>query len=367
LFTYSGSALSAGGTLFGQDDQANPIAPMSTGMTVKVIDTSAGAGATLRGGDGDDHLTGGVGNDQIRGGGGDDTLDGGLVAESWTFGIGGVPGVNPAHRILLTFTIDGVVLTLTEAAVADTSYADGNGAVVDGAGSSVIGTAMAALVNANLVDINAGPGTGKLDGATYSISTGEIELLFNSGLNANDAVSLVLASNGDTGTFVLSTGVNVDGGSGDDHFIFEASGAANGSDEIEHFDAGIDTLDVTAFTGTAITSAAASINAVNGGTFSGLQSRAEFIFNKAGASLDESDFSIVAAAGKFVVPEGTRKIVAVTADPTGAQGNGANTPVLLYYVDNGATAGLSDLTVSLVGTISADDELSLADIYAALS
>jgi len=89
LFTYSGSALSAGGTLFGDDGQANPIEPMSAGMTLTVIDTSPGAGATLRGGDGDDHLTGGFGNDQIRGGGGDDTLDGGLGVETWTFGIGG--------------------------------------------------------------------------------------------------------------------------------------------------------------------------------------------------------------------------------------------------------------------------------------
>jgi len=165
---------------------------------------------------------------------------------------------------------------------------------------------------------------------------------------------------------VLSAGVNVNGGSGDDNFVFEASGAANGSDTIEHFDAGVDTLDVTAFTGTAITSAATAINAVNGGSFSGLESRAEFIFNKAAASLAKSDFSTVAAAGKFVVPEGTHKIVAVTADSTG-NGGGANTPVLLYYVDNGEATGLADLTVSLVGTISADDELSLADIYTALS
>ena len=366
LFTYSGSALSAGGTLFGDDGQANPIEPMSAGMTLTVIDTSPGAGATLRGGDGDDHLTGGFGNDQIRGGGGDDTLDGGLGVETWTFGIGGAPDANAANRIVLTLTIDGVVLTLTEAAVADTSYADGNGAVIDGVGPTAIGTAMAALINSNVADINAGPGSGELDGAAYSSSTGELRILFKGGLDANDAVSIVLTGNGDTGSFVLSAGVNVDGGSGDDNFVFEASGAANGSDTIENFDAGIDTLDVTAFTGTAITSAAASINAVNGGTFSGLESRAEFIFNKTGADLDDGDFSTVAAAGKFVVPEGTRKIVAVTADSTG-NGGGSNTPVLLYYVDNGAVTGLADLTVTLVGTISADDELSLADIYAALS
>jgi hypothetical protein len=39
----------------------------------------------------------------------------------------------------------------------------------------------------------------------------------------------------------------------------------------------------------------------------------------------------------------------------------------VYFVENGATAGLSDLTVSLVGTISGPAELSLAAIYTALT
>ena len=92
-------------------------------------------------------------------------------------------------------------------------------------------------------------------------------------------------------------------------------------------------------------------------------------FGKAAAAMTEGVLLArpdALASGIVVVPEGTRKIVAVTADSTG-NGGGSNTPVLLYYVDNGAATGLADLTVSLVGTISADDELSLADIYAALS
>ena len=56
-------------------------------------------------------------------------------------------------------------------------------------------------------------------------------------------------------------------------------------------------------------------------------------------------------------------MVAVTADPTGSGGDAANTPVRLYYVENGATAGLGDLTLSLVATLSGPEELSLADIF----
>ena len=74
----------------------------------------------------------------------------------------------------------------------------------------------------------------------------------------------------------------------------------------------------------------------------------------------------VAAAAKFVMPGGAHQVVAVTADPTGSNGNGANTPVFLYFAANGATAGRSDLTVSLVATISSDTELTLDDTYDAL-
>lgn len=157
------------------------------------------------------------------------------------------------------------------------------------------------------------------------------------------------------------------GNGGADTFVFEATGAANGSDTVRDFTPGSDKLDVTAFTGGAITAAAASINGQLGGSFTGVATTAEFIFNRVGASLTAADFATAPAAGKFVLADGAHQVVAVTADPTGAQGDATVTPVLLYYVVNGSTPGLSDLTVSLVGTIESAGEATLAQIYAALS
>jgi hypothetical protein len=232
LFDYGGTVISGGGLVYGSTGQASVIAPMTTGLTIEVVDSSAGAGATLWGGTGADRYTGDKGDDVLRGGGGNDTLD---------------------------------------------------------------------------------------------------------------------------------------GGDGSDTFVFEATAAANGRDTIVEFVAGSDTLDVTAYTGAAITTAAASLDATFGGTLAGAPTTAEFIYNKSGATLAAADFATAAAAGKFVIADGGRSVVVVTADPTGASGDGANTPMSIYYVVNGATAGLSDLSVALVGTVSSDTELTLAQMYTALS
>jgi Ca2+-binding RTX toxin-like protein len=157
------------------------------------------------------------------------------------------------------------------------------------------------------------------------------------------------------------------GNGGTNTYVFEATGAANGSDTVLDFIAGSDKFDVTAFTGGAITAAGVSINAQLGGSFTGVATTAEFIFNRVGATLTAADFAAAPAAGKFVLADGAHQVVAVTADPTGAGGDGAVTPVLLYYVVNGNTPGLSDLTVSRVGTIESVGEPTLAQIYTALS
>lgn len=367
LFDFGGYVLSAGGTVFGSTGQPSPAAPVATGMSLSVIDSSPGSGAVLWGGSAGDVLAGAVGNDTLRGGGGNDTLSGGLTGETWAFQLGGSPDASAlaGHRITITMTIDGTALTLTEAAAADTVYGDGNGAVVDGAPLATIGTAMAALVNANLAAINAGPGTGRLVDANYNPSTGAVLLSFAPGVDANDVVSFGLNSGvaPDSGSFSLSAGPHLEGGNGGaDTFVFEASGALNGSDTVIDFTRASDKLRMTAFTGGAIGAFSAPINAALGGSFAGVSTTGELIFNKAGGLLSAADFSASAAAGKFVLADGARCVVAVTADPTGAQGDAANTPVRLYYVTNGADAGTSDLTVSLVASISGPDELSLADI-----
>ena len=67
-----------------------------------------------------------------------------------------------------------------------------------------------------------------------------------------------------------------------------------------------------------------------------------------------------------MLADGGRCVVVVTADPTGSRGDGANTPVSLYFVENGAEPGLGDLSVALVGIVSGPVELALPDIYVAL-
>ncbi|MBL0086629.1 MAG: hypothetical protein IPP44_08035 [Ideonella sp.] len=261
LFGYTGATLSAGGTVYGSAGQAGAVAALGSSVSMGVIDSSAGAGATLWGGSAADILTGGAGNDTLRGGGGNDTLSGGLSAESWSYTLGGTPDAvaAAANRIAITMTIDGTVLTLTEAAVADTAYGDGNGAVVDGAALLTIGQAMVGLVNANLAAINSGPGTGHLDEASYNMSTGQFLLSFAPGVNASDVVTVSLNSGTgpDGGGFVLVAGPHRDGSNGGaDTLVFEATGVLNGSDTILDFTKASDKLVVTAFTGGAISAPA---------------------------------------------------------------------------------------------------------------
>ena len=370
IFTYTGSALSAGGLALGTPGQTNPVAPVTTALNMSILDSSSGAGGMLVGGSGNDTLAGGAGNDTLRGGGGNDAVDAGLFTETWTFNLRGTTDAvaSTSNRIVLTMTIDGTVLTMREDAIADTSYGDGNGAVVDGAGGIATATAAVALINANLAAINAGPGSGTLSAATYNAGTGNLVLLFNVGVNVNDTVTFTLNKGADTGRVELFPGVNVNGGGGGaDRIVFEASAVANGRDTITNFVAGSDKLDFTAFTGGAITAARPAINAATGGTFAGISTTAELVFNKAGALLAASDFATAAAAGKFVIADGTRCVVAVTADPTGAAGDAANTAVSFYYVTNGAAVGISDIEVTLVGTVSGASELTLSSIALAMA
>ncbi|WP_395699717.1 beta strand repeat-containing protein [Aquabacterium sp.] len=375
LFAYAGSVISGGGLVFGTPGQTSLIAPMTSGMNITVVDSTAGAGATLWGGTAADLFTGGAGNDVFRGGGGNDTLDGGRpatggFAETWTFTLAGALDNNalPANRISIAMTIDGKALTLTEAAAPDTDYSDGNGAVADGAPLATIGSAMAALITANIAGINAGPGTGVLTSATYNTTSNQLTLNFGAGIDANDVVTFVLTGNSDAGNFTLSSGVNVNGGSGgSDTFVFEKTAALNGTDTILNFTPASDKLDVKAFAGAPISAASPSINGAVGGTLAGVPTTAEFLYNKTQGSLSPSDFDTTAGPGKLLLADGGRCVVAVTMDPTGARGDAANTQVTLYFVENGAAPGLADLSVSLVGIISGPVELTMGDIYTALS
>jgi hypothetical protein len=154
---------------------------------------------------------------------------------------------------------------------------------------------------------------------------------------------------------------------GSDTFVFERSGALNGTDTIHGFTSTADKLNVTAFTSAAITAAAAPINGAVGGSFAGVPTTAELVFNQAEGLLSSVDFNPAAAGGRFVLPDGGRSVVAVTVDPTGSGGDAIHSPVRLYFVENGAAPGLSDLSVSLVGIVHGTVEPTLAQMFAALS
>lgn len=366
---FTGTALSAGGAMFNTPGQTGPFAALDTGISITTVDITPGAGATLWGGNLTDLLTGGAGDDVLRGGRGDDVLSGGSTAETWSVSLFGVPDVDPAHRLTITLTVDGTALTLTEAAVADTSYGDGNGAVPDGVSPLTIGNALAALVNANIGTINTGPGIGQLSRADFDNATGTLTLRYVGGIDATDVVSVAVAAAGDTGNLSFSALTNTAGGNGGaDRFVFERTGALNGSDQINDFSAATDRLDMTAFINGSITSAAVPIDAVAGGLLGGLPARLERVFNKSTGLLSTSDFATVTSAGKFVLPDNTRVVLVVTADPTGNRGDAANTPMRVYLVDNGSATGLSDLTVSLVGVVNNPNvELTLAEMAGAFS
>lgn len=352
LFDYSGSTLSAEGA--------------TKDLVLTVIDTTPGTGATLIGGNGADRLTGAAGNDVFRGGRGKDVLDGGSTDGSVSFTLSGAPDgtTSSANRVVLTLNIGGTILTLGEEAVADTQYGDGHGAVLDGASRADIGHALVALVQAH-VAASATPLANGLKGASYDDATGVIKLNFVEGSAGSAQVTLQLNNGSDTGSLAVSTGTVVSGAGGSDRFVFEASGSANGTDTILNFGSN-DKLDVTAFTGTAITAAATALDATQGGSLSGGAGTAQFIFGRT-TMLTAADFAETAQAGKLVLADGAKTVIAVTADPTGAHGDAANTAISLYFVENGSAAGLGDLSVSLVGTISGPNELSFADIFGSLS
>ncbi|GMV76375.1 MAG: hypothetical protein AMXMBFR78_33240 [Rubrivivax sp.] len=159
----------------------------------------------------------------------------------------------------------------------------------------------------------------------------------------------------------------LDGGSGADTFVLEGTAAANGHDTLLNFTPASDKIDVSAFAGAAVGAASPWIDGAVGGVLAGVPTTAELIYNRAGGTISAADFAAAAQPGKFVLADGGRCVVVVTADPTGAHGDAANTRVALYYAENGPEAGLGDLSVMLVATLDGPLELSLNDVLWALS
>ncbi len=215
-----------------------------TGSTLGDRLTGGPTATTLFGLGGDDILTGGAGNDFLDGGGGRDRLTGGggddqlyldIAGELTGLNIDGGSGNDVAN---LTFT-DAVARTLT--------------------------TSQFVLTAVESIRINLGAGNDIIT------ADGPFASTFLFGAAGNDVLRAGAVRTdlyGGDGTDVLYAGTTFNflyGGAGADRFVFESvavSNSANGTDQIEDFQAGSDVIDLTAFRPTNVTIAP------NGGTAS---------------------------------------------------------------------------------------------------
>ncbi len=233
---------------------------VTSGVTVSVNDLGA-VGAYIVGSTKADTITGGSGDDYLEGGAGNDTLDGGTATEVRTVELSGI--LDPAaDAVTITMGTGGVVLTVNEnAAPVDNDPTDGTLDVLAGSGADAVGAALASLIAANLTAINgvvdafdtgvAGVADDvDLLSATYDAGTNLLTFTFQQGVDVEVGDAIVVADT-DGGTFAASTDTPIsEGGDGGiDTFGFAATGAANGTDTINGFIAGVggDVLDFTAF------------------------------------------------------------------------------------------------------------------------
>lgn len=375
LFTYGGSTLSANGLVHG--NTGGGVAAVAAGLTINVIDSSAGAGATVWGGSGADVLTGGAGNDTLRGGAGNDMLDGGFTpaaAGQYKVTLSGGASVLGADGDNLT--IAGVTITAA-AAPAAFNAASASNQILTGADADQVGSAFAAVSLATwktaLVAAGASAAeANELLAVGYDGFTNVLTLQFS---NAAAAQSLVLAD--------FATGKDLTGGSitatealtaavarqeSADTYVFEASAALNGLDTINNFNAaGLatdDTLDFSAFLGGAANVAGAAADFQAAGLDLSGAANAGVVFNK--AVLAASDIQATAAAGKIALENNGKAVVLATADADG-MADAANTGYNVYFIeDTDAGAGIN-YNVYLVGTVHSAAELNAADLLGAIA
>ncbi len=252
LDTIAGQLQDGDGDAFFTFDGRGINASSVTGSDLTLTARSA-TSVELVGGAGADSITGGGGNDRIIGGAGNDTLDGGLVGEVRQIQLEGIlDGTNEA----VTLTLDGFVLTLNEVAlIADTDPDLGDNLdILAGAGSSAVGAALAALVTANLDEINDGVRFGGTSLVSAIFAGDLLTFTFAKGADVVIGDTIVVADT-DGGTFASSveTVVTDGGDGGDDTFVFGKTAAANGVDTINGFIAGVggDILEFDAFLGAA--------------------------------------------------------------------------------------------------------------------
>lgn len=368
LFAYGGSVLSAGGLTMNTVGRSSYVDPLATGMTLTVVDSSAGAGATVWGGNGADTLTGAAGNDTLRGGAGNDTLDGGFTPAtgaiySVTFNGGAAAFTANGDNL----TIAGV--TLTAAAVpAAFNPASASNQVMTGSDSDQIGAAFAATSVATWRTALATAGASALEAAelqsvTYDGLTNMLALNFSSAANAATLVGADFNTGKDlTGGTVIAGSETlsplVPRVESADIYSFEKTAALNGVDTINNFNS-TDKLDVRAFIATSsagtsdgnfVALTAAGLNGV------GLN---QFTFHNK-ASLSAADFNTTAAlvANKVTLSDNGKAVFAVTGDADGVS-DGSNDGYKVYYVQDIDSSTTQNWQVTLVANVTAGTEFFL--------
>ncbi len=234
--------------------------------------------------------------------------------------------------------------------------------IIQGSGSDAVGAALALLVSSNLDELNATAAFGGTDlvSVTYDAGTDLLTFRFVPAVNVVAGDTIVVTDT-DGGTFAASAeNVITDGSNGGaDVFLFEPTASDNGADIINDATVGAtgDVFNFSAFLAAAVGFAGA-VNFTAGLDLSAGATNVGIAFNK--ATLAVGDISLAAAASKVAVEDGSKAIVLVTADVNGVSDTTGNA-YLIYYVTNGATAGLGDVSVALVGTVNSTTELNAAD------
>lgn len=256
--TFDGAltTLSFGGLAL--EDADSFVAPVTSGVTVTVVDDGA-VGVTVIGGAGNDTITGGAGADTIVGGAGADVMDGNIVPEVTEVVVVTLNGGAASLEA-------GDVIVIAGVTIDDTGVGAGDISVVAGSDADQVGSAFAAwaAVPANLATIEANLllTAGDLASVTYDSVSNNIMFSFTS--QAGDVASgVVTVNNAGMVTGTLAAAVFEDGadaatqsvayapqGDAVDTFVYQAASdsTAAAMDEISNFSVGAvdDIIDLSA-------------------------------------------------------------------------------------------------------------------------
>jgi hypothetical protein len=333
------------------------VANVTSGISFSVAGTSTESVAVF-GGNGADTITGAAGDDVIRGGSGADTMDGGFVAEVTEKVVVTLPGGAAVLAAGETLTIAGVTL------------GDVGADILTAAGSDAdqLGSAFAiwAAVPANRATLETNLGLAAGDLASVVFNTTSNNVIFSFTSQAGDVAAGTVTASVSAGTMVpavFEDGTDASAqsvayaarGESADRFVFEATGAANGADVINNFDA-TDVLDFSAYFDV---SGGGGVGFwYNFGSFVGNFGSQSFVaigYNK--ATLAASDFNV--PGSNIQIGEGAAMVFLTTGD-SDLVADATNDGWKAYHVyDSNPGAGVT-VAVELVASVNTPEEFFLA-------